>query len=486
MDRVHEEWYSSQDHSEASVSLRRHTVPHKVLKKWLAHDKRVWKRTLLALETAVKRSYLADRGGHLVNEEPEHLVEDVVRFEECEYLPQLIVSGCKCRQCHLRSHFPLTTLGMPDLQSQCLLFIDYLLSRPDDLEPFDITDWTVLSYDDHSRIAFCFASQYLSNSEKHKQLSDHSNMNELAREKIAGQLSLHAKLIEENLMDDFSRGLYLRPLLEQALCFKAVGIMAESARVTRSPIAFPLLDRLPLVDLGVQPPVPYYRTCLGEHLSWTGWLRRYNTAASQESSLKGEWVGVFSEGMIIHPMTENIHFRPTSHDELFADGHLAGNPEMSSFSADNCIDPVGKFSVKAQLDLSGRFYAEKSYLRHSQLRWFLQGAMTPFGIVGQWWPHDAPDHGLFWFYKRAWCTPSTETFRDLPTSNIAIDPYPEDVPLSDDDLEDFELDDLDSFDEGLDEEGSDSGSSDGEEWITEDSRDQESGHDDNNQDGSRE
>ncbi|GAB7343851.1 hypothetical protein MBLNU457_1819t1 [Dothideomycetes sp. NU457] len=467
LDRVHEEFYSPQDRYATSESPIRHTVPHRVLKKWLGNEKEIWKRFLIAVEWAEKRAYLAEHGGHHVNELQEDLEDDEVVFYECEYLPQLIVSGC-----------------MSDLQRQCLLFIDYLLTRPEHVEVFDATDWRGLSYEDQSCIAFCFASQCLSNSQKHKQLSDRSDMSEVSRynmehAKTTDGLTAYAILVDESLSTDFGYRMQMRPLLEQALCFKAVGVIACFAHDIRPPIAFPLLDRLPLVDLGVRPPAPYWDPSLGKDVSWSGWLRRYNAAASQESNLKGEWVGVFSEGLITHPMTENIHFhhRPLP-EEFFTHGLFLDRHGALPLSADDCIDPVGHFSLRGQIDVSGTFYFEKSYTRHSQMRWMLRGAMTPFGMVGLWWQHDAPDMGYFWLYKRAWCTPLSETFTDLPTSDIIIDPYPRD--MSDEELDDLEREDLDPLPDDLDEEISDIGGSESEEWITEDSHDEESKDGDNN------
>lgn len=53
---------------------------------------------LIAIDTAEKTPMLLALDGHLENGRPEDLSEDVVVFGECEYLPQLIVSTCKCHQ----------------------------------------------------------------------------------------------------------------------------------------------------------------------------------------------------------------------------------------------------------------------------------------------------------------------------------------------------------------------------------------------------
>lgn len=365
---------------------------------------------------------------------------------------------------------------MSDLRLNCFLLTDYLLSRPEDMKYLYVADWTQLPYDDHSRIGFCFASQTLIDSKQHWQLSDRSDMNEWHRHniehtKIVDRLAANAALIREGLMDRFGNYLQIspmRPVRQQALCFKAVGVIASFARRDTRSIALPLLDRLPLVDLGVKPPVPYWDDTLDDEISWLGWLCRHNAAASQESRLKGEWVGLFLEGMMTHPITENIHFRHEPFpDEVLVDGPVYDHRGTLPISADDCFDPVGHFSLRGQLTAKGNFYAEKRYTRHNQLHWNLSGAMTPFGIVGKWWQYETSEDGYFWLYKRAWCTPSTDTFKDLPTSNIIIDPYPEDTLSSDDDLDDLddlESDDLDSFDE--DEESSDSGGSESEQSIT--------------------
>jgi len=370
-----------------------------------------------------------------------------------------------------------------------LNFASYIMNILEDVAPDNVSKWWQLSYDNQSRLGFCFASQWLFYSEKIRGDSEYPEwgLRNPSHTTAALQLTAFTKEIMQELdFEVVDADPRQTPLLEQALLFRVVGVVTYFARKTRPPSAFPLFDRLPLVDLGVKPPVPFWESSLGEDVSWTGWLRRYNAAASQESSLKGEWLGVFSEGTIIHPMTENIHFRHEPfHDEFFADGPLFDFDHHGtlSLSADYCIDPVGQFSLKSQIDVGGSFYAEKSYIRHSQLRWYLEGAMTPFGIVGRWSLLDGSERGYFWLYKRAWCTPSTETLKDLPTSNITIEPYSDSLKGH---LDDLESDDLDSFDEDLDEESSAGGDSVSEEWTTEDSHDEESEDDDNNtQEGSR-
>jgi len=214
-----------------------------------------------------------------------------------------------------------------------------------------------------------------------------------------------------------------KALPEQAFLFHGVGILSHIWRhrqgvQNRTRFRIPLFHRLPLVDFGIAPPTPFWNETLDADRSWKGWLCRYNAAASQATKLEGEWIGIYEwqhGAYYVDPMMENIHFHPGPGDRT------AG--ETVEISAKGCFDFVGPFGLQGTIDQHGRFDMVKRYTMGTYWHW--DGAMTPFGFVGLWQRPHSTQRGLFWLYKRSWCEESEQGYVNIPTSQVDVEPYPE-------------------------------------------------------------
>jgi len=68
-----------------------HTTPYEVLKKWLGNEKTVWERHLVGI---TKAENLLSRSTPEISWGRQWDVDESI-LAVCDYLPQLLVSGCK-------------------------------------------------------------------------------------------------------------------------------------------------------------------------------------------------------------------------------------------------------------------------------------------------------------------------------------------------------------------------------------------------------
>jgi len=324
----------------------------------------------------------------------------------------------------------------------------------DDWPYLEHCQWSDMSQNLHSRIAFVFAFQSLS----------YQSLVPKGRGRFEIQAEEHRDAFAVQVADRLADEIYElehrdAPLLRQAILLKAVGVLALAVRTklsrsgqTRFRLMFgetpklPLSNGIPWINLGIEPPTPFWSNELGTDRSWASWLGRHNAAASQFDSLNlsGEWIGVYETARSsrgVDPMMVNIHFyldRTVGHAE-----HEGDEPSVLDsmlIRADNCLDAVGRFNLSGQIDSStGKFTMTKHYT--AGFSWPWEGAMTPFGFVGQWGRLGSQRSGFFWLYNRSWCE------RDIHVPSYAGTNHEDLFPglyndSDDDDDDDDEQDDM--------------------------------------------
>lgn len=225
-------------------------------------------------------------------------------------------------------------------------------------------EWQRMSHDLHSRIAFVFASQSLSNESR-----DESRLETQAEEHRDAFAVQMADRLEDEL-DEYHNRDAPAPLLQQALLLKAVGVLALSVRTSLSVRhgerpKMPLLNGIPWLDLGIEPPTPFWSDELGTNRSWASWLARHNAAASQCEALdlSGEWVGVYEMSRRrrgCDPMMTNIHFKVSRTTGYVEPGE--DEPRGLLIRAENCVDWVGTFYLHGTINSkTGGFSMAKQY-----------------------------------------------------------------------------------------------------------------------------
>ncbi|GAB7339644.1 hypothetical protein MBLNU457_6233t1 [Dothideomycetes sp. NU457] len=199
----------------------------------------------------------------------------------------------------------------------------------------------------------------------------------------------------------------------------------------------PLSHRLPVVDLEVAPPMPFYDSSDGADRSWDSWLCRHNAVASQARNIEGEWIGMsicdFTPGII-----NNIQFRvvsPTDHERRSG---LAPR-DMVIVGTGYHDEDDGRFKSHGSINQkTGQFKINLKYERRNpdtDLHEHWRGAMTPFGLVGAWgylrahagrWtlPDGFEIQGWVWLYRKSWCRAPTEKDKDLLISQVDDPPHP--------------------------------------------------------------
>ena len=348
-----------------------------------------------------------------------------------------------------------------------VLFLTHtLIISPESELNLECADLARLSSDLRSRVNFCHAAACL-----HPETRKDDGSTHLATD----QMRLLANTMSERLVQS-TRGTRSHDdspaFPEQGLLFHSVGILSDIVRQKLDPqdraqFKLPLFHRLPLVDFGIKPPTPFWNDRLDPDRSWKNWLCRYNAAASQYTKLEGEWIGIYEAqrgAQRVDPMMENIHFQLGPGDRMVE--------EAVDIAAKGCFDSVGEFALRGSIDKNGRFEMVKAYSMGTFWHW--DGAMTPFGFVGVWQRPGSSQRGLFWLYKRSWCEESEQTFTDIPTSDVTIEPYAEEPDGWEPDYQDngyWDSEDWDEESEGFeDEDAEDHDSSAGE------SEDEESGN----------
>ena len=147
--------------------------------------------------------------------------------------------------------------------------------------------------------------------------------------------------------------------------------------------------------------------------SWDSWYRLHNYEAFQspEYLTEGTWCGyyvhtVFQSGRLDPPMTD-IKFRilpdPTT------EAPTSDNIQEVNMYADNCIDGIDSFSIRATVSASDNeilFRARKDY-KNRRCSWDWDCRLTPFGIVGHWGNNNEENdrlvrYGMVWLWKKEW------------------------------------------------------------------------------------
>jgi len=286
------------------------------------------------------------------------------------------------------------------------------IADDDDWSDLAAQDWSSLDHDLHSRIAFMFAVAGL---------PSHADcpVGEYYDDQARIDLDKFAVEVSARLEDAFETAPQNSPLMNQALLFEAVGVLLLGLRTRKilrvgAKLVLPISNGLRRLDLGIQPPIPFWNDTLGLERSWAAWLSQRTAEACQPHALdvSDEWVGVYEMGRkrrVCDPMMENIHFRMQQEPEVpeHESGELPSSTEML-ISAENCLDSVGPFNLIGKIDsMTGRFKMTKHYFEHG-FSWRWAGAMTPLGFVGQWGHPGTHHSGFFWLYKRSWCDTSTD------------------------------------------------------------------------------
>jgi len=368
------------------------------LRSWLGDDEKIWARYLIAIETAEKvaRSFCGsstERFCYGCHDVPVLNKEDLNAL--CQYLPHLIVSGCKSSITDMRS----TTIS-------CIRMLVGLFGKT-------FGEWSIPDHSLQSRIAFLTAWGVL----HHSQGSDDYNF---------AMLCEYLDALEEDLGTEYYCALKIpdTPLQQQAFSAVVVAGFAMQLReenlYSHDRFILPLSDSLPVVDLGVAPPAPFFDSSIDADRSWGFWLFRHNAVACQARNIEGEWMGSYrGPPRDRFDVLVNIQLQVLSPTDCGGKSGRAADDMV--IAATDCYDEAGRFRFSLHGSINektGQFDIVMEIEDGSAEGGHWRGAMTPFGLVGQSVLGQAHPDDWIWLYKKSWCKLSTERYRDLPVSEV--------------------------------------------------------------------